>query len=103
MTEPSPLSVQEMNRLIRKSYKYVNMFTPLVIRYGMISDHVYELSTGREAGGMKMYGVTIVDKYGEKTEYNKCENSLIKAEAYIGSLRARLEKEREESQYEAQF
>jgi len=64
-----------------------NFMTPVIIDR-ITTDRFYvELSTGSKFMDLEMYGVTVLDKYGNKyPELSDCFNSLEDAKNHINSL-----------------
>ena len=63
--------------------------TPEVIRYGEVTNYIYELSTGRGfLSDSPIYGVTLLTKQGDKVNHqlNKCFQDKQEALEYISSL-----------------
>lgn len=85
-------------RIFQNTVKGSNIFTPIVVAYYSVSDHIVELSSSSERNQhgkfdsmfKGSYGVTVItkcdDKWKHNTDLSKLCNSYDAAIAYIKSL-----------------
>jgi hypothetical protein len=64
-----------------------NFMTPTVLGYREIDNHLVEISTGDPFLGCEMYGITVLTKTGEKTDFDTCVNSKDDIERYIAEIK----------------